>query len=171
MILKVVRLSITLSLTLLLLTGCSEDPKATGPEEQMSEAEEIQTEDTATRSTKPEVVPEPVVEPELEPEPEVEAQDNTVPAEPALSDWINAPNDDAGKLILDRATKCREGLEFAKDTFCVNEGHTILVGHLADGNGLVLMGGAQFRAGGAIILGNINLVKKGDIRILEKWDP
>ncbi len=109
--------------------------------------------------------------PKPEPEPEVLAQDNTVPVEPALSDWINAPNDDAGKLILDRATKCREGLEFAEDTFCVNEGHTILVGHLAGGDGLVLMGGAQFRAGGDIILGNINLVKKGDIRILEKWDP
>lgn len=109
--------------------------------------------------------------PEPEPDPEVEAQDNTVPAEPALSDWINAPNDNAGKLILDRATKCREGLEFARDTFCVNEGHTILVGHLADGDGLVLIGVVVSRAGGDIILGNINLVKKGDIRILEKWDP
>ena len=119
----------------------------------------------------PEPEPEPEPAPEPEPEPEVEAQDNTVPAEPALSDWINAPNNDAGKLILDRATKCREGLEFAEDTFCVNEGHTILVGHLAGGDGLVLMGGAQFRAGGDIRLGNINLVKNGDIRILEKWDP
>lgn len=99
-------------------------------------------------------------------------QNNRVPAEPALSDWLNAPTDDARKLISDRAARCREGLEFARDTFCVNEGPIpdILVGHLANGDGLVIVGVAMHQAGGDIAIRDISLVKDGDIRILEKWE-
>ena len=95
---------------------------------------------------------------------------NTVPRDPALSAWINAEGDEAQRL-LNQATICRAGLEFPRDTFCVNERQTILVGHLNSGEGLVLLGRSVFRAGGDIRLSGIVLERRGDVRVLTEFSP
>ena len=81
---------------------------------------------------------------------------NTVPRDPALSAWINATGSEAQRL-LNQATICRAGLEFPRDTFCVNAQQTILVGHLNSVDGLVIQGSFISRAGGDIRLSGIHL--------------
>ncbi len=95
---------------------------------------------------------------------------NTVPSTPSLNAWINATGS-AAQRLLDQATICRAGLEFRRDTFCVNERQTILVGHLSTGEGLVVVGRSVHRAGGSIRLTGIVLVKRGDVRVLTQFSP
>ena len=95
---------------------------------------------------------------------------NLVPLNPSLNAWINATGSDAQRL-LDQATICRAGLQFRRDTFCVNERQTILVGHLSTGEGLVVVGRTVHRAGGSIRLTGIVLVKRGDVRVLTQFSP
>jgi len=97
---------------------------------------------------------------------------NTVPSQPALSAWINAEGTDSQRL-LDQATICRAGLEFPRDTFCVNERQTILVGHLNSGDGLVLLGRSVFRAGpgGAIRFTDIVLESRDNVWVLTQFNP
>ena len=95
---------------------------------------------------------------------------NTVPSTPSLNAWINATGSEAQRL-LDQATICRAGLEFPRDTFCVNAQQTILVGHLNSDEGLVLLGRSVFRAGGDIRLGGIVLERRGDVRVLTQFNP
>ena len=97
-----------------------------------------------------------------------------VPRDPAYSDLLEAwedEDDDLVDKIFDRATKLRAGLEFRRDTFAVNEEHTILVGHTDEGKGLVLIGRSRIQAGGDIDLGWIALVKRGNLRVLTRYDP
>ena len=95
---------------------------------------------------------------------------NTVPSTPSLSAWIDATGSESQRL-LDQATICRAGLEFPRDTFCVNTQQTILVGHLDTGEGLVLLGRSVFRAGGAIRLSGITLERRGAVRVLTEFNP
>ena len=97
---------------------------------------------------------------------------NTVPRDPALSAWINATGSEAQRL-LDQATICRAGLEFPRDTFCVNAQQTILVGHLNSGEGLVLLGRAVLRAGegGAIRSSGIVLESRDNLWVLTQFSP
>ncbi len=97
---------------------------------------------------------------------------NTVPSTPALSAWINATGSEAQRL-LDQATICRAGLEFPRDTFCVNAQQTRLVGHLNSGEGLVLLGRTVFRAGegGAIRYSGIVLESRGNVWVLTEFSP
>ena len=95
---------------------------------------------------------------------------NTVPRDPALSAWINATGSEAQRL-LNQATICRAGLEFPRDTFCVNAQQTILVGHLNSGEGLVIQGSFISRAGGDIRLSGIVLERRGDVRVLTQFNP
>ena len=81
---------------------------------------------------------------------------------------------DAGsesQRLLDQATICRAGLEFPRDTFCVNTQQTILVGHLDSGEGLVIQGSFITRAGGDIRLSGIVLERRGDVRVLTQFNP
>ena len=96
---------------------------------------------------------------------------NTVPGDPAFSTLVEASanGDDLGPLF-DRATKLRAGLEFPRNTFAVNEKHTILVAHTDGGRGLVIAG-ARFEAGGDINLGWLTFVNRGDVRVLTHYDP
>ena len=97
---------------------------------------------------------------------------NTVPGDPAFSTLVEASaNGDDLKPLFHRATKLRAGLEFPRNTFAVNEKHTILVAHTDEGRGLVLIGGARFDAGGDMHLGWLTLVKRGDLRVLTHYDP
>ena len=95
---------------------------------------------------------------------------NTVPSEPSLNAWINASGSESQRL-LDQATICRAGLEFPRDTFCVNTQQTILVGHLDSGEGLVIRGSFISRAGGDIRLSGIVLERRGDVRVLTQFNP
>lgn len=61
---------------------------------------------------------------------EVTVHGNTVPRDPAFSDLLEASangNDDLVEELFNRAIKLRVGLEFPRDTFAVNEEHTVLV--------------------------------------------
>ncbi len=95
---------------------------------------------------------------------------NTVPSTPSLNAWINATGSESQRL-LDQATICRAGLEFPRDTFCVNAQQTILVGHLNSGEGLVIQGSSISRAGGDIRLSGIVLERRGDVRVLTQFNP
>ena len=97
---------------------------------------------------------------------------NTVPGDPAFSDVVKAANNgDDLKPLFDRATRLRAGLEFPRDTFAVNEKHTILVAHTPEGKGLVLIGRARFEVGGDVHLGWLIFVNRGDLRVLTHYDP
>ena len=97
---------------------------------------------------------------------------NTVPGDPAFSDVVEAANNgDDLKPLFDRATKLRVGLEFPRDTFAVNEGHTTLVAHTPEGSGLVLIGRARFEVGGDVNLGWLILENRGNLRVLTHYDP
>ena len=97
---------------------------------------------------------------------------NTVPGDPAFSTLVEASNNgDDLEPLFDRATKLRAGLEFPRDTFAVNEKHTVLVAHTPEGRGLVLIGGARFEAGGDVNLGWLTFVNRGDVRVLTHYDP
>ena len=95
---------------------------------------------------------------------------NTVPSTPSLNAWINATGSESQRL-LDQATICRAGLEFPRDTFCVNTQQTILVGHLNSGEGLVIQGSFISRTGGDIRLSGIVLERRGDVRVLTQFNP
>ena len=94
----------------------------------------------------------------------------TVPEDPALSDLFAASGDEF-QALLDRATRLCEGLEFPRDTFAVNEAHTVLVGHTSDGSGIVIQGNFRSQAGGSINLGWLTLVPRGAVRVLTRYAP
>ena len=105
---------------------------------------------------------------------EVTVRGNTVPRDPAFSDLLEASangNDDLVEELFNRATKLRVGLEFPRDTFAVNEEHTVLVAHTDEGKGLVLIGRTRLEAGGNIQLGWLTFVKRGALRVLTHYDP
>ena len=96
----------------------------------------------------------------------------TVPEDPALSDLFAASgNDNLFQALLDRATRLCEGLEFPRDTFAVNEAHTVLVGHTSAGIGLVMQGNFRSEAGGSINFGWLTFVPRGDVRVLTRYAP
>ena len=91
-----------------------------------------------------------------------------------FSDLLEASangNDDLVEELFNRATKLRVGLEFPRDTFAVNEEHTVLVAHTDEGKGLVLIGRTRLEAGGNIQLGWLTFVKRGALRVLTHYDP
>ena len=94
----------------------------------------------------------------------------TVPEDPALSDLF-AASGNKFQALLDRATRLCEGLEFPRDTFAVNEAHTVLVGHTSDGSGIVIQGNFRSQAGGSINLGWLTLVPRGAVRVLTRYAP
>ena len=94
----------------------------------------------------------------------------TVPEDPALSDLF-AASGNKFQALLDRATRLCEGLEFPRDTFAVNEAHTVLVGHTSDGSGIVIQGRSRSQAGGSINFGWLTLVPRGDVRVLTRYAP
>ena len=94
----------------------------------------------------------------------------TVPEDPALSDLF-AASGNKFQALLDRATRLCEGLEFPRDTFAVNEAHTLLVGHTSDGSGIVIQGRSRTQAGGSINFGWLTLVPRGDVRVLTRYAP
>ena len=94
----------------------------------------------------------------------------TVPEDPALSDLF-AASGNKFQALLDRATRLCEGLEFPRDTFAVNEEHTVLVGHTSDGSGIVIQGNFRTQAGAGIYFGWLTLVPRGDVRVLTRYAP
>ena len=97
-----------------------------------------------------------------------------VPKDPAYSDLLKASengDDDLVEELFNRATKLRVDLEFPRDTFAVNEEHTILVAHTDEGKGLVISGGLRIEVGGDARLGWLTFVKRGTLRVLTHYDP
>ena len=78
---------------------------------------------------------------------------------------------------------CREGLRLPRDSFCLDENFhfssdysqlldtRFLVAHLPDGDGLVLQGRSQFRAGRGLQLGWITLEKIGSEFVITHLNP
>ena len=97
-----------------------------------------------------------------------------VPKDPAYSDLLKAMedgDDDLVEELFNRAKKLRAGLEFPRDTFAVNEEHTILIAHTPEGNGLLLDGGGRIQAGLGMQLGWLTFSKRGAVWVLTHYDP
>ncbi|MCY4603895.1 MAG: PPC domain-containing protein, partial [Gemmatimonadetes bacterium] len=97
---------------------------------------------------------------------------NTVKTDPSYTDLENASNNEAQfQALLARATRCRAGLEFPRDTFCVDAHPTrVIVAHLSDGAGLVLTGNTHIQAGRNIHLGWLSFELRGNIRVLTTFN-
>ena len=103
---------------------------------------------------------------------EVTVRGNTVLRDPSFSDLLEAwGNNNLVEELFNRATKLRAGPEFPRNTFAVNEEHTILVAHTDEGKGLVLVGGLRVEVGGDARLGWLIFVKRGNHRVLTHYDP
>ncbi len=96
----------------------------------------------------------------------------------SLSEFNDASSSERETMLADgRIHRCRAGLALPLDSFCIDESATslssirFLVGHLPEGDGLVLQGSARFQVGENAQLGWITYEKEGSDRVITHLEP
>lgn len=104
-----------------------------------------------------------------------EVNPDQVAEDPSFSDYIqalDAGDSDSMNKLKQHSTELRAGLIFPKNTFAVDRKRDIVIGHTADGWGMLIERGVKSsRAGRDMVYGWFTYEKRDHLRVLTHYNP